>query len=42
MRNFLKIFDDVFKITDVQKFKFALNAKDLKKMFKDASMRSNV
>ena len=41
MRNFLKIFDDVFKITDVQKFESALSAKNLKKLLKSASMKSN-
>ena len=42
MRNFLKIFDDVFEITDVQKFEFALSAKNSKEMFKNASMKLNV
>ena len=41
MRNFLKIFDDVFGITGVQKFESASSAKDSKKMLEDASMRSN-
>ena len=42
MRNFSKIFHDVFKITNVQKFKSASNAKNLKKMFENATMKSNV
>ena len=42
MRNFLKIFDDTFEITNVRKLDFASNVKNLKKMFKDAMMRSNV
>ena len=42
MRDFLKIFDDAFEITDVQKFDFALNAKNLKKMFKNATIKLNV
>ena len=41
IRNSLKIFNDAFKIADVQKFKFALNAKNLKKMLKNATMKSN-
>ena len=42
MRNFLKIFDDAFEITNVQKLDFALNVRNSKKMFKNATMRSNV
>ena len=42
MRNFSEILDDMFKITDVQRFEFASNARNLKKMFENASMRSNV
>ena len=42
MRNSLKIFDDVFEITDVQKFEFASNVKNLKEMFKSASIKLNV
>ena len=42
MRNFSKIFDDVFEITNVQKFEFALSARNSKKMFENASMKSNV
>ena len=42
MRNSSKIFDDVFKITNVQKFEFALSAKNLKEMFESASIKSNV
>ena len=42
MRNFSKIFDDAFKITDVRKFNFTLNAKNLRKMFESATMKSNV
>ena len=42
MRNFLKIFDDVFEIINVRKFNFALNAKNSKKTFKNATMKSSV
>ena len=42
MRNFLKIFNDAFKITNVWKLDFASNAKNSKEMFKNATMRSNV
>ena len=42
MRDFLKIFDDAFEITDVRKFNFASNVKNLKKMFENATMRSDV
>ena len=42
MRNFSKIFDDMFEITDVQKFEFTSNARNLKEMFENASMRLNV
>ena len=41
MRNFLKISDDVFKITNVRKLNFASNVKNLKKMFESATMKSN-
>ena len=42
MQNSLKISDDVFKITDVQKFKSATNAKDFKKTFKSVISKLNV
>ena len=42
MRNFSKIFDDAFEIINVQKFDFTLNAKNSKKMLKNAMMKSNV
>ena len=41
MKNFSKIFDDAFKIADVRRLNFALNAKNLKKMFENATMKSN-
>ena len=41
MRNSSKIFDDIFEITDVQKFESALSAKNLKEMLKSASMKLN-
>ena len=41
MRNFSKISDDVFKITDVQRFEFTSNAKNSKKMLENASMKLN-
>ena len=41
MQNFSKIFNNVFKITDVQKLNFVLNARNLKKMFENAIMKSN-
>ena len=41
MRNFLKIFDDVFEIINVRRLDSALNARNLKKMFKNATMKSN-
>ena len=42
MRDSSKIFNDVFEITNVQRFESASSARNLKKMLKDASMRSNV
>ena len=42
MRNFSKIFDDVFEIINVQKFESASSAKNLKKMFENALMKLNV
>ena len=42
MRNFSEIFNDVFKITNVQKFESASSARNLKKMFENASMKLNV
>ena len=41
MRNSSEIFDDVFEITNVQKFEFASSAKNSKKMSESASMKSN-
>ena len=41
MRDFLKIFNNAFEITNVWKLNFALSAKNSKKMFKNATMRSN-
>ena len=38
MRNFSKTFNDAFKIINVRKLNFASSAKDLKKMFKNATM----
>ena len=42
MRNFSEIFDDVFEITNVQKFEFASSARNLKKMFENTLMKLNV
>ena len=42
MRNSLKIFNDAFKITDVQKFNFVSNARNLKEMFENVMIRLNV
>ena len=42
MRNFLKIFDDAFKTTNVRKFNFASNVKNSKKMLENATMKLNV
>ena len=42
IRDFLKIFNDAFEITNVRKLNFALNAKKLKKMFENATMKLNV
>ena len=42
MQNSLKMSDDVFKITNVQKLKSATNAKDSEKMFESVTSRSNV
>ena len=39
MRNFSKIFDDAFEIINVRKLDFALSARNLKKMFKNATMK---
>ena len=41
MQNFLKMFNDVFKITDVQKLKFATSAKIFIKTFENVMLRSN-
>ena len=42
MQNSLKMFVDVFKITNVQKFKSATNAKDFIKTFENVMSKSNV
>ena len=39
MRNFLKIFDNAFEITNVRKFDFASSVKNLKKMFENATIK---
>ena len=39
MRDFSKIFDDTFKITNVRKLNFASSAKNLKEMLENAMMR---
>ena len=41
MRNFSKIFDDAFEITNMRKFNSALNIRNLKKIFENATMRLN-
>ena len=41
MRNFSKIFNDAFEITNVQKFDFASSARNLKKMLENATMKSS-
>ena len=41
MQNFLKMFDDVFKITDVQKLKFAMSARNFEKTFENVTSRLN-
>ena len=42
MRNFSKIFDDAFEITDVRKLDSASSAKNSKKMLENATIRSDV
>ena len=42
MQNSLKMSDDVFKITDVQRLKSATSAKDFEKMFESVTSRSSV
>ena len=42
MRNFERIFNDAFELTNVRKLKFALSAKDFMKMLENASTRLNV
>ena len=42
MRNFEKILNDAFELTDVQRLKFVLNAKDFIKMFENASTKLSV
>ena len=42
MQNFIKMFDDVFKITNVQKFKSATSARDFIKTFESVMSKLNV
>ena len=42
MQNFLKMFNDVFKIADVQKLKSATSAKNFEKTFESVTSKSNV
>ena len=42
MRNFLKIFNNAFEITNVQKLKSASSARNLKKIFENATIKSDV
>ena len=42
IQNSLKIFDDVFKITDVQRLKSAINVKNFEETFESVTSRSNV
>ena len=42
MQNSLKMFNDVFKIADVQKLKSATNAKDFEKTFKSVTLKLNI
>ena len=42
MRNSERIFNDVFELASVSRFKFMLNANDFIKMFKSASTKSSV
>ena len=42
MRNSEKIFNDAFKLINVQRLKFVLNAKNFMKMFESASTRLSV
>ena len=42
MRDFSKIFDDMFEIINVRKLNFASSARNLKKIFKNATMKSSV
>ena len=42
MRNSSKISDDVFEITNVQRFEFTSSARNSKKMLENASMKSNI
>ena len=41
VQNFLRIFDDMFKITDVLRLKFATSAKDSIKTFENMMLKSN-
>ena len=42
MKNFSKIFNDAFKITDVRKLNSASNVRNSQKMFESATMKSDV
>ena len=42
MQNFLKMFDDVFKIADVQRLKSATSARNFKKTLESVTSKSNV
>ena len=42
MQNSLKMFDDVFKITNVQKFKFATSARNFEKTLENVTLKSSV
>ena len=42
IRNFKKMFNDAFELTDVQRLKFVLNAKNFMKMFENALTRLSV
>ena len=42
MQNSLKMFDDVFKITDIQKLEFTTNAKNFEETFKNVTLKLNI
>ena len=42
MRNFKRIFNDAFELTNVQRLEFMLSAKSFMKMFESASTRLSV